>query len=261
MSTPPHDWSYEVTRRKSSINSSSARANGRANGHAGSGANGHAAAAIGPVAIADAIAGGAAESDGLAAHLHRAGSDDSTADFAAGSATSAGARANRDAYAELAQADPAASAEAEGKWLRPPGAASRTVSLGNEVNAVNIVNRNAELSASRASNGSGNSSNGNAGGGASARASRAEKSESAFSLTPPGTEPLPLDGATFVEAVHERVDLIALEEQLLRSADEKIVQRELAYLRELRYGKTASFSTDDEIPPRLIFEPPDTMQS
>ena len=95
-------------------------------------------------------AGGAAESDGLAAHLHRAGSDDSTADFAAGSASSAGARANRDAYAELAQADPAESAEAEGKWLRPPGAASRTVSLGNEANAVNIVNRNAELSTSRA---------------------------------------------------------------------------------------------------------------
>ena len=89
------------------------------------------------------------------------------------------------------------------------------------------------------------------------RTSRDEKTESAFSLTPPGTEPLPLDGATFVEAVHERVDLIALEEQLLRSADEKIVQRELAYLRELRYGKTASFSTDDDIPPRLIFESPD----
>ena len=96
-------------------------------------------------------------------------------------------------------------------------------------------------------------------GGSTSRASRAEKSESAFSLTPPGTEPLPLDGATFVEAVHERVDLIALEEQLLRSADEKIVQRELAYLRELRYGKTASFSTDDEIPPRLVFESPDPL--
>lgn len=111
------------------------------------------------------------------------------------------------------------------------------------------------MSTSRAANGSGSGSNGVSS--TSSRASRAEKAESAFSLTPPGTEPLPLDGATFVEAVHERVDLIALEEQLLRSADEKIVQRELAYLRELRYGKTASFSTDDEIPPRLIFEPPD----
>ena len=191
--------------------------------------------------------------------FHRAGSDDSTADFAAGSATSAGARANRDAYAELAQADPAESAEAEGKWLRPPGAASRTVSYGNEAIAVHDThgaNRNADLSASRTANGSVNSTNGGSGG-ASSRAPRGEKAESAFSLTPPGTEPLPLDGATFVEAVHERVDLIALEEQLLRSADEKIVQRELAYLRELRYGKTASFSTDDDIPPRIIFESPD----
>jgi hypothetical protein len=92
---------------------------------------------------------------------------------------------------------------------------------------------------------------------ASRAETRGEKSESAFSLTPPGTEPLPLDGASFVEAVHERVDLIALEEQLLRSADEKIVQRELAYLRELRYGKTASFATDDDMPPRIVFDPPD----
>jgi hypothetical protein len=223
-----------VTRRKNSSSNSSVRANG------------HAAAALESVALA----GVAAESDGLAAHLHRAGSDDSIADFAAGSASSAGARANRDAYAELAQADPAESAEAEGKWLRPPGAASRNP------NEMHTLHRNAELSTNRASNGSSiGSSCGSPGAGS--RASRAEKSESAFSLTPPGTEPLPLDGATFVEAVHERVDLIALEEQLLRSADEKIVQRELAYLRELRYGKTASFSTDDEIPPRLIFEQPD----
>jgi len=229
-----------VTRRKSS---SSSRTNGRLNGHAGVGANG------GATALQSVSGTSTIESDGLAAHLHRAGSDDSTADFAAGSASSAGARASRDAYAELAQADPAESAEAEGKWLRPPEAASRNPSV------TNAPNRNTELSTSRAANGSGSGSNGVSG--TSSRASRAEKAESAFSLTPPGTEPLPLDGATFVEAVHERVDLIALEEQLLRSADEKIVQRELAYLRELRYGKTASFSTDDEIPPRLIFEPPD----
>jgi hypothetical protein len=245
VSKHPHDWSYEMTRRKNSGNSN-ARANGDANGQAG--ANGTAAA----LETVSLIAG--TESDGLAAHLHRAGSDDSTADFAASSASSAGARASRDAYAELAQADPAESAEAEGKWLRPPGAASRNPS------ETRALNRNTELSTSRATNGSGNGSNGGSGGTAS-RASRAEKAESAFSLTPPGTEPLPLDGATFVEAVHERVDLIALEEQLLRSADEKIVQRELAYLRELRYGKTASFSTDDDIPPRLIFESPDSMSS
>jgi hypothetical protein len=191
------------------------------------------------------------ESDALAAHLHRAGSDDCTAALAAGSASSAGARAGREAYAELAQADPAESAEAEGKWLRPPGAASP---------AVNSANGFSDMSTNATSRGnSGNSNSGGSSSGSTSRASRSEKSESAFSLTPPGTEPLPLDGATFVEAVHERVDLIALEEQLLRSADEKIVQRELAYLRELRYGKTASFATDDELPPRIVFDRPDPL--
>ena len=70
---------------------------------------------------------------------------------------------------------------------------------------------------------------------------------------PPGEEPLPVDGRDFVEAVHERVDLIALEVNLLRSGDDKIVQRELAYLRELRYGKTAA-SGDEE--PQIIFDLP-----
>jgi hypothetical protein len=194
-----------------------------------------------------------AESDGLAAHLHRAGSVDRIAESIVGSASSAGARADRDAYAELAQADPADSAKAEGKWLRPPEAASRTVNGTSAASA----NGFAEMSVTPASRASGTSSGSGIGGGSSSRGSRSDKSDSAFSNTPPGTEPLPLDGATFVEAVHERVDLIALEEQLLRSADEKIVQRELAYLRELRYGKTASFAADDDLPPRVVFDPPD----
>jgi hypothetical protein len=235
VSTPLHDRSYKVTRRKnSSRTASGSRANGHTNGHSGA-----IEAAAGAVDIS--------ASEGLAAHFHRAGSDDSAAGFAAGSATSAGARANCDAYAELAQADPAESACAEGKWLRPPGAASRAASRGTG-------DHDSEMNEQRASHA------GRSGSGSSARSSRDPKSESAFSQTPAGTEPLPLDGATFVEAVHERVDLIALEEQLLRSADEKIVQRELAYLRELRYGKTASFVTDDELPPRIVFDPPDPIQ-
>jgi hypothetical protein len=213
----------------------------RNNSRANDPSNGHAAT------LESASTASTAEYDGLAAHLHRAGSDDCNADLAAGSASSAGARANRDAYAELAQADPAESANAEGKWLRPPGATSRTV---NAVNAANELYRESQMSSKATSRG---------GTGSSPRTSRAEKSESAFSLTPPGTEPLPLDGASFVEAVHERVDLIALEEQLLRSADEKIVQRELAYLRELRYGKTASFAADDELPARIVFDRPDSL--
>ena len=71
---------------------------------------------------------------------------------------------------------------------------------------------------------------------------------------PPGMEPLPIDGEAFVDAVHSRVDLVLLEEKLLKSRDEKVAQRELDYLRELRYGKRAP-STDGE-PMPIIFDAP-----
>jgi hypothetical protein len=61
----------------------------------------------------------------------------------------------------------------------------------------------------------------------------------------PGLDPLPIDGEAFVDAVHTQVDLVQLEVDLLSSTDDKIVQRELAYLRELRYGKDAA-PADDE---------------
>jgi hypothetical protein len=68
----------------------------------------------------------------------------------------------------------------------------------------------------------------------------------------PGLEPLPIDGEAFVDAVHSRVDLVKLEEKLLHSKDEKIVQRELACLRELRYGKRAPAADDDA--PQIILD-------
>jgi hypothetical protein len=70
----------------------------------------------------------------------------------------------------------------------------------------------------------------------------------------PGLEPLPIDGEAFVDAVHAQVDLVQLEVELLSSPDDKIVQRELAYLRELRYGKRAA-PADDE-PTQIIFDMP-----
>ncbi len=70
----------------------------------------------------------------------------------------------------------------------------------------------------------------------------------------PGLEPLPIDGEAFVDAVHAQVDLVQLEVDLLSSPDDKIVQRELAYLRELRYGKRASPADDEAIP--IIFDAP-----
>ena len=66
--------------------------------------------------------------------------------------------------------------------------------------------------------------------------------------------PLPIDGEAFVDAVHSRVDLVRLEVKLLRSRDVKIVQRELAYLRELRYGKRAA-PAGDEVPQIIVDMP------
>jgi hypothetical protein len=70
----------------------------------------------------------------------------------------------------------------------------------------------------------------------------------------PGLEPLPVDGEAFVDAVHTQVDLVQLEVDLLSSKDDKIVQRELAYLRELRYGKHAAIA--DNEPTQIIFDMP-----
>ena len=71
---------------------------------------------------------------------------------------------------------------------------------------------------------------------------------------PPGDEPLPEDAEAYVDAVHRQVDLVQLEVKLLHSADEKVVQRELACLRELRYGKRAPDAGDE--PPQIIFDIP-----
>src|SRR5229473_3720058 len=131
--------------------------------------------------------------------------DASELSVANAAASSAAARADREAYADVAQA------QGEGKRLRAAGAASR---------------RN---------------------GGAPKTADQVRK-------VPPGNEPLPIDGEAFVDAVHAQVDLVRLEVKLLKSKDQKIVQREVACLRELRYGKRAP-AADDE-PPQIIVDMP-----
>ena len=83
---------------------------------------------------------------------------------------------------------------------------------------------------------------------------RSKKQSTEKRKVPPGSEPLPIDAEAFVDAVHSRVDLVLLEEKLLHSEDDKIVQRELAYLRELRYGKRAGASEDE--PTQIIFDAP-----
>ena len=76
-----------------------------------------------------------------------------------------------------------------------------------------------------------------------------------FAKVSAGREPLPEDGEAFVDAVHAQVDLVALEVALLRSKDEKVVQRELGCLRELRYGKRAP-TEDGEGTTEIIFDAP-----
>jgi hypothetical protein len=82
----------------------------------------------------------------------------------------------------------------------------------------------------------------------------AKKSANPFAKVPPGREPLPEDGEAFVDAVHAQVDLVALEVALLRCQDEKVVQRELGSLRELRYGKRAPLNEGDDT--EIIFDAP-----
>ena len=91
-------------------------------------------------------------------------------------------------------------------------------------------------------------------GAASQHTSKSQDAEELQAPVPGGSEPLPIDAEAFVDAVHSRVDLVLLEEKLLQSKDEKVVQRELAYLRELRYGKRAP-SGEDELT-QIIFDAP-----
>jgi hypothetical protein len=78
--------------------------------------------------------------------------------------------------------------------------------------------------------------------------------ENRFAAVPPGQKALPANGEAFVKAVHRQVDLVQLEVTLLRDEDAKIVQRELAFLRELRYGKRAP--AQEEQAPEYIFDAP-----
>jgi len=89
---------------------------------------------------------------------------------------------------------------------------------------------------------------------AGSNASAAPRRGNRFAKIPAGREALPIDGEAFVDAVHSQVDLVQLQVALLRSQDEKIVQREVASLRELLYGKRATGGEDE--PAQIIFDMP-----
>jgi len=70
---------------------------------------------------------------------------------------------------------------------------------------------------------------------------------------PPGSEPLPMDGPGFVDAMHTRVDLYLACARLVKSKDEKIAQRMVERLLEMSYGKSPA-AVGDEVPQQIVFD-------
>jgi hypothetical protein len=61
---------------------------------------------------------------------------------------------------------------------------------------------------------------------------------------PPGDHPLPADPAEFVEEIHQKIDLTELWRNLLRSTDEKIKQRAVEKLTDMRYKGASSLADE-----------------
>lgn len=72
---------------------------------------------------------------------------------------------------------------------------------------------------------------------------------------PPGSESLPEDGISFVDAMHERIDLWEAGKNLMQHKDPKIVQRAWERLLEMKYGKGPAAGAGEEVP-QIIFDTP-----
>lgn len=70
---------------------------------------------------------------------------------------------------------------------------------------------------------------------------------------PGGESPLPADAGEFVEEIHRRADLFIVWQELLNSKDDKIKQRAVERLTDLRY-KTAAGLTEE--PQRIVIDMP-----
>ena len=69
---------------------------------------------------------------------------------------------------------------------------------------------------------------------------------------PRGKTALAADGAGFVDVVHQHVDLYRASAHLVRSADEKISQRMVERLLEMKFGKGPAAATDEG--PEYVFD-------
>jgi hypothetical protein len=70
---------------------------------------------------------------------------------------------------------------------------------------------------------------------------------------PPGECPLPEDPAEFVEEIHSRIDLFKIWQGLLRSKDDKLRQRAIEKLTEMRYKGIAALADE---PQQIIIDMP-----
>ena len=70
---------------------------------------------------------------------------------------------------------------------------------------------------------------------------------------PPGEGPLPASPGDFVEEIHKRIDLFKIWQRLLKSKDDKIKQRAVEKLTEMRYKGAAAL---DEEPQRIVIDMP-----
>jgi hypothetical protein len=69
---------------------------------------------------------------------------------------------------------------------------------------------------------------------------------------PPGSQPLPGDGAGFVDAMHEHVDIYLACARLVKSGDQKIAQRMVERLLEMKYGKGPAVTAEEE--PEIVID-------
>ena len=78
-----------------------------------------------------------------------------------------------------------------------------------------------------------------------------EKGEQTVHFPGPTNSEAMQDAGAYVNAVAERVDLVAASVRLVQSGDEKIAKSELDRLREMKFGKVGPAAAEE--PPRLDF--------
>lgn len=78
-----------------------------------------------------------------------------------------------------------------------------------------------------------------------------KRKDATVTPVPGGIEELPEDAGAFVDEVHRRADLIEIQKVLLNSADEKIRQRGLERLLEMKYSKGSAAAEET---PQIVID-------